>query len=802
MKIIYATLLHEIIFALLPAMHQPRALLPLLLLFPCLTWAQISGTVTDERHDPLPGAHVLLLPDSLHSVTDSLGTFALGVSDQGEKVLRVTYIGHEPMEMKVAYRGRPVRLSIDLHLHAHGLDEVVVEEHHSSGEASLNSHHMEVAQMEMAVTGTLARALDDVSGLNMINVGVGIAKPVIRGLSGNRIIVTTDNIKQEGQQWGLDHGLEVDPYDVGDIEILKGPASLQYGSDGLGGVINIQPRKAPALNSVEGQVLGTFRSNNLHAGGSATVGINSKNIFGRAHYSRQEFADYAVPADSFTYQGFRLPITDRQLKNTAGKEHSGSISVGVLREKMLLRLYVSHYALDAGLFSGAVGIPRSYALGPDGDTRDVDKPAQKVRHLKAVFTQEYYGDRGDLHIHLGYQRNDRKELSFPEYHSQAVRDLTDTLALGLLLHTGTLSAHFEHRVNKKLRGTYGIDGQVQQNIRSGFEHLLPDYFTTRAGAYAIMHWHRDARTTVTGGLRLDHGYNSTPYRRQYVYASDGTVRDSLVSPATEGHFFNISGSIGLSHGLIPGRWELKAHAGKSFRVPHPSETVSNGVHHGTFRHEMGNQSLRSEHGYQIDVSNHVHLHRLTATVTGFFNFFQDYIYLGPSGRFSTLPEAGQIYAYRQDNAIFTGAEAEWQWDIWRGAYAKQVFDMVWNLNLSTGTGLPFTPPPALMTELGWKLPDVWKLDNASIYVRHRHVWAQDRVDRNERPTPGYDLLEAGIGTRVRFGRQAIDITLSAQNLLDTPYLNHLSRYRLINVVEQGRNVVLTLRVPFSSPLSK
>lgn len=774
----------------------------LFFLLPMWANAQISGTVTDDRHEPLIGAHVLLLPDSVQAVTDTAGAFQLMPGSMGDKVLRVSYIGHEPMELRIGYKGRPVRFNIDLHLHAHDLNEVVVEEHHTSGEASLNSHHMEAAKMEMAVAGTFARAIEDVSGINTINVGVGIAKPVIRGLSGNRIIVTTDNIKQEGQQWGLDHGLEVDPFDAGDIEILKGPASLQYGSDGLGGVINIQPRKAPSLNSVEGQVMGTFRSNNLHFGGGATVGINVKNIFGRVHYSRQEFGDYSVPADSFQYLGFRLPIHDRMLKNTAGKEHSGSISIGMLRDKWLLRLDVSHYSLDAGLFSGAVGIPRSYALEPDGDPRDVSKPAQQVHHLKAVFTQEYYGQKGDLHIHLGYQRNDRRELSFPEYHSQAVRDLTDTLALGLLLQTGTLNAHYEHRINKRLRGTYGIDAQVQHNARSGFEHLLPDFLTTRAGAYAIMHWHRDARTTVTGGLRLDHGYNRTDHRRQYVYASDGTVRDSLISPATDDHFYNVSGSIGVSHGIIPGRWELKAHMGKSFRVPHPSETVSNGVHHGTFRHEQGNPSLRSEHGYQLDLSNHVHLRRLTATITGFFNYFDGYIYLGPSGRFSTLPEAGQIYAYRQDNAIFTGAEAEWQWDIWRGAYAKQMFDMVWNLNLSTGTGLPFTPPPALMSEVGWNLPKVWKLENGNIYLRHRYVWPQDRVDRNERTTPGYNLFEAGIGTRIYLRKQPIDIALSAQNLLDTPYLNHLSRYRLINVVEQGRNVVLTLRVPFRTGLGK
>ena len=264
----------------------------------------------------------------------------------------------------------------------------------------------------METKAALAQTLDKVAGIASINVGVGVSKPVIRGLSNNRILVLTDNVKQEGQQWGADHGLEVDQYDVEEIEILKGPASLQHGSDGLGGVINILPEKIPKKEKLTAVVLGNFRSNNLHGGGTARLAINLNNIFGSIRYSHQGFGDYSVPVDSFDYT-FRLPIQDRILKNTAGKERNISGFVGVLRSWGLTRFDVSHYWLDVGLFSGAVGIPRSYALTDDGNNRDMDEPRQSVRHLKAVLSQEVFlKDHQVLHLHFGFQENTRRSIPF------------------------------------------------------------------------------------------------------------------------------------------------------------------------------------------------------------------------------------------------------------------------------------------------------------------------------------------------------------------------------------------------------
>lgn len=774
-------------------------------LLPFIGHGQITGTVTHERSEPLPNAAVLLLPDSVVTVTDVQGRFSIMPPQNGTYTLEVRYVAHGEVQKTVVYEGEPLKLDFSLRFSAERLGEVLIEGEHGHHDEMLANVHLEEGFVEMQTKGALAQTLERVPGIAAINVGVGISKPVIRGLYGNRLIVMSDNVKQEGQQWGSDHGLEIDQYDVEEVEIVKGPASLQYGSDGLGGVLNVLPRKIPEKNTLSGSMLGNFRSNNLHGGGAVKLGVNVNNIFGSVRYSHQEFGDYAVPADSFDYLGYRLPIFDGILKNTAGREQNISGTVGILRGWGLTRLDVSHYNLSIGLFSGAVGTPRSYALQHDGDHRNVDFPSQRVQHTKAVLSQEFFfHDEEILHLHVGFQQNLRQEFSFPEFHSLPDAG-SERLAMELLLRTWTVNGHYTHRVRPDLKNTYGFDGQYQTNTVDGFEYLLPDFRTWRSGIYAISNWDATELLMVQGGLRADYGGNVTDFRQRYVYSSNGDIRDSLSSPATEQHFYNVSGSMGINYSLRPERWWLKVNAGKSFRIPYPNETVSNGMHHGTFRHEMGTPDLQSEHGYQLDISTEWKRAKWEGSVATYFNYFDGYIYLSPSGRFSALPEAGQIYRYEQHDAIYTGFEVDWSWRPWPWVQLHQAYEYVWNINLETSLPLPFTPPGSMLSELRFQHQELNVLKDMYLFAAHRYVLAQNRVDRNEMPTPAYNLLDAGLGFKVRGSRFKVahlEISFSVQNILNTSYLNHLSRYRLINVPEQGRNFVVTVKVPFSVSLRK
>jgi iron complex outermembrane receptor protein len=782
----------------------------ILLLLSCCSIArgQISGVVLDEDKVTLPSATIMLLPDSLQTTTDATGRFSFSGLNLKTYEIRTYYLGYRPDTTIVILKsGRPEKITIYLVPDNDVLEEVIVSEQQAEQEATLQTEIITEDFFQRNLEGTFAKSIEKLPGVSAINVGVGIAKPVIRGLYANRIIVNHNGIKQESQQWGSDHGLEIDQFDVERMEIIKGPGSLQYGSDGLGGVINILPDKMLPRNSFNGSIVGVHKTNNDHWGGSAQLGFNVDDWFLTGRYSLQSFGDYSVPANLFTYNGFDLPILNNRLKNTAGNESNVSITTGVKKEWGITRVHYSHYSLEAGLFSGAVGIPRSYALNDDGNYRDIDAPSQEVDHYRLSLNQTFFFGENSLDIDFGFQRNHRREFSVAEFHNiplSQLEDPNDQLAIELILETFSIAAQYEHRFPSGWNSSFGINAQWQQNERGGFAYLLPDFRTFRSGAFFISEKQIKDNWLLNGGLRLDVGHNKTDFYKQYIWDSNENITDSLISVATDDLFFNWSASVGSNWTLSEGKWVIRANIGKSFRVPYPSETVSNGIHHGTFRHEVGTPDLNSEHGYQFDFGVSGVFNKIQGNLAVYFNYFDDYIYIGPTfpAQFSTLPEAGQIFQYRQDDAIYTGFELQWNWEIIRNFEFDQAVDFVQSFNPVTRLALPFTPQPAIRNTLRY-LPfnDIDWIEDSYIQLSYAYHFAASgrlRIDRSEQPTPSYQLWDIGIGSKFRLGRkQEVIFSCQVQNLLNTEYLAHLSRYRLINVPEQGRNIVFTVRIPFS-----
>ncbi len=771
-----------------------------------LSWGQISGIVYDQEQLPLAGATVLLLPDSLNTTTDATGAFSLPQPNPGQYRLQIFYLGHDThsQAIKIENNQRPDALRIQLQPQTAFLDAVTVTDEHAKQEQTLATEHFNETLLERNLQGTFAKSIEKIPGISAINVGVGIAKPVIRGLAFNRIIVNNQGIKQESQQWGADHGLELDQFDVERVEIIKGPASLQYGSDGLGGVINVMPGRIPVRNTYGGSITALHKTNNEHWAGSVKLGFNINDWFLMARYSEQAFSDYRVPANRFVYNSFDLPILNERLKNTAGREQNIHLNAGLKRDWGITRISMSRYSLEAGLFAGAVGIPRAYALTDDGNNRDIDIPKQEVDHYRIALNQTLAINEEDhLNINIGYQYNNRREFSFPEFHSipSSQIDPGNTLAIQLRLRTLSANIHYEQHLPDESKMIYGANVQWQRNERGGFEFLLPNFRTFRSGAFILREQRLKENIIINGGLRLDYGHNDSDFFRQWVWDSNENITDSLIAPITDDPFFNWSASAGMNIELLDGRMQLKANLGKSFRVPYPSETVSNGIHHGTFRHERGTADLKSEHGYQADLSVDWTFENFSGSAATYFNYFDNYIYLGPTApaRFSPLPEAGQIFQYRQDDAIYTGFEVQWAWQVWRGLSVAQTADFVHTYNLDTRLALPFTPQPALRSDLKYEIEQKGWLKHYFVEIGHQfHAAASrpNRVDRSEQPTPAYQLWQIGAGVELKWGQQALQVNLQVQNLFDTNYLNHLSRYRLLNIPEQGRNIVISVKVPF------
>jgi iron complex outermembrane recepter protein len=773
---------------------------------PWTGYGQITGSVQDSKGEPLTGVSVFNAAHAVGDVTDHRGYFKVMDWPAHGAELTLSYLGFETLRIWIEPSSNPRDLGIlVLKERSIELSTLTILDEFAKNEGSLSGIRLSGDFFENNQQGSFAKSLERLPGIASINVGVGVAKPVIRGLSSNRIIVNYLGIKQESQQWGNDHGLEIDPYDVEKVEIVKGPATLQYGSDGLGGVINIKPGAVPTLNTWSASIMGIGKSNNLHGGATAKLALNKNNFFFSGRFTYQSFGDYGVPADRFEYNGFSLPIFDNRLKNTAGREENKSIVLGYLGKHSVSRFTMGRFSQVAGLFFGAVGIPRAYSLQPDGDPRNIQTPRQEVDHTRLTFHQSFALGEDHFVLNLGFQRNDRREYSIPDFHNIPATqlDFNNQLALGLVLDTYTANAHYERKW-ESTKANLGLDFQWQDNRREGFAFFLPDFRTIRSGIFGLMEKNVSDNWTVMGGLRLDYGNNHTDFYRQFIWDSNENIIDSLLSVPTQAHFFNISASLGFNYSWASTH-RIKLNMARSFRIPHPSETSSNGIHHGTFRHEQGQTGLVSETGWQFDL-NWKQDHSVGSwEVSTYCNVFKDYIFLGPTfpARFSTLPEAGQLFRYRQEDALYTGVEFEGQWNITNQWTWHFIFDFVQSFNRKTQMALPFTPQPALKNMIAFHLVEWGGVSNFNAEIEHQFHFAAIgpyRVDRSERETPATQLWHLALSLETRFFQQPLKVHFQALNILDTYYLNHLSRYRWINVPEQGRNLVLGLKWNFGGKL--
>jgi iron complex outermembrane recepter protein len=642
---------------------------------------------------------------------------------------------------------------------------------------------------------TFINTLEKLPGISSINVGVGISKPVIRGLSLNRVIVNEYGIKQEGQQWGADHGLEIDQFNVDKVEVVKGPVSVLYGSDGIGGVINIYPSNIPKKNSINGDVLLNYKSNNDLYGTSIKLQGNKNDVYTIARFTHQDYGSYRVPANQFTYNGFILPIYNNRLKNTAGKETNFSILTGIKRKWGGSRLYLSNYCQQAGFFVGAFGVPRAYQLFDDGMPRKIDIPNQFINHFKIISNTLVLVKKGYLELDFGYQYNVRNEYSFPHAHG-VDNNSFGNLAMGLDLQTYSANLKFNHRLNSRLKNIYGISVQHQINSRTGHEFLIPDYEATMFGAFVFSEYKFNSNFLISGGLRIDAAKQTSTRVMMPTYNSSlQYIKDVQAAPALNRKYFSPSGSIGASYHFNT-LWKLKTNVGSAFRIPVIAELAANGVHHGTFRHERGDSTLLPERGYMLDLGLYFKNKNFAADFTPFVNYFDNYIYLSPSAKFSPLPDAGQIYLYKETEALFYGFESSLAWQINKWILNEASIEYVWNKNLNNQLPLPFTPPLSILDEISLKPFKSKQLKELNFSLTGQYFAPQYRVDRNEPETEDYFLVNLSLSNTFLIKKTQFSIYLQLRNATNANYFNNMSRYRILNLPEQGRNIQVMLKYGF------
>lgn len=660
---------------------------------------------------------------------------------------------------------------------------------------SLNVTQINQSFIRENLSGSLMQSLDEIPGVKAMTIGSGQSKPTIRGLGFNRVIVAENGIKHEGQQWGEDHGLEINQFTVENIDVVKGPASLMYGSDAIGGVINLKNNSLP-IERVEGEINLFGRTNNESIGLSAKIQGRENRFFYRANLTWIDYGDYKVPADSIQYYSYYFRLKNKRLRNTAGKEQNGSLTLGWTGNNLRTAFTVSNVYAKSGFFANAHGLEiRVSDIDYDRSSRDIDLPYHDVNHLKISNLSTWHIGSARLEGRFAYQSNKRKEFAEAVSHgympippdSLERRFYKDT-------YSGAIDFHFSPAERHEIIA--GVGGEHQHNRRGGWGFIIPDFRQSSVGVFLYERFTITPDLVLSGGIRFDRiNVDTESYNDWFkTPVENGDSINKQRSESLNRSFNSFTWSAGINYSM--GEWSFKANLGKSYRAPIAKELSSDGINYHIFRYEKGNSSLSPEESYQLDAGINWQRGRMDILFEPYVNYFPNYIYLSPT---SDYMEGLQMYYYTQNRVLRYGFEAVMKYRLTDEIEAGVTGEYLYAEQRSgskKGYGLPFSPPWTTVLSFRYTPDKPWAGKNGYITIDYKIVGKQDRILPPEKITNGYQVLNMSLGREFAFDQYTASLSIQGHNLLNTKYYDHTGYYRLIDVPEPGRNFSLMIGMKF------
>ena len=732
----------------------------------------IKGKVLDKKtNEAIVGASVIIPELKIGTNTNEKGEFSLTNFPNRKMMLQVRCVGYGSINVDLEITHDMTSLELFLPPQILEKDEVVITGSAfaiNHAQSSLSVDPIEKAQIQNNSSSNITEALTQIAGVSSISSGGGIAKPVIRGLGYNRIVSINEGIRQEGQQWGDEHGLEIDQFSAERIEVLKGPSSLLFGSDAIGGVINIlEPFPAP-LGTIKGELLSQYQTNSKQYVVGAMAEGNQNGFVWRFRKTNKNAAAYSTPNEA--------------IYNSAFNEDNASLMVGINKKWGYQHFHFSSYQAQFGMIEGerdSLGLfVTSEGNSVSNDevlTRTIDLPFQRVNHYKVSSLGSYFIGKGNLKTVFGWQNNQRKE-----YEDDAS---VPGMFIDLKTVTGDVKYYFPQHNNWDI--VVGVSGGAQQNNNKGEEYLIPDFSSTDFGIFSSIKkvknkWSRNF------GLRYDWKTISA---------------DSLsgVFNSFERSFNAISGSFGFTYEANE-RLHFRWNAGRGFRVPNISELSANGVHEGTFRYEIGNPDLKPETSWQFDAGLGYESEKIGGEFSLFYNAFNQFIYYRNSeNQTMSVDDVNYpVFRYVQGDALFYGGEVSVDYHITEQIHFENKASYVWAINQETELALPFIPPFHLNSLLSYefikKQNSNWK--SIKIKAQYDYFAKQNRIDQFETITEAYSLVGGGFSARYQSKSTCVDFYLIASNITNQVYFNHLSRLKYVGIAGMGRNLTIGCSIPF------
>jgi iron complex outermembrane recepter protein len=788
----------------------------------------LSGKVTAaSTGQPLQGATIYIPDLKTGTISDANGNYILRNIPAGTYLIQAGFVGYKNSLKTISLNGNTtanfvMEISIveENEIVVTGTSKATTIKRNPIPIVSINKEYL-----QQNLSTNIIDAIARVPGVNAVTTGPNISKPFIRGLGFNRILTLYDGVRQEGQQWGDEHGIEVDQNTVNKVEIVKGPASLIYGSDAEAGVVNLLPANPPPDGKTIGNISGEYQTNNGLIAGSAMMAGNKNSITWMGRASFKTATNYQNKIDGRVYNtGFReLDFSGSAgINRSWGYSHLGVSTFNDLQE-------IPDGSRDSATRKFTKQITEDDTIRPivsDEELKSYKITAlhQHIQHYRIYSANNFILGKGSLGINLAYQKSVRQEFSHPQI---AVP------GLDLVLNTFSYDAKYFFPEKNGWGITAGVNGMYQNNnITKGTEFIIPSYKQFDIGPFIFVKKSMD-KLEVAGGLRYDvrQFNNGALYTKQYpvtgfdkpVYGIDTVGADNPFY--TYNHTFaGMSGSLGLSY-RFSDKFTTKANIGRGYRSPNISEISANGIHPGTNSFQKGNLNFKPEFNWQDDIGVNYTSQHITIDASIFNNDIQNYIYNQKVSSSSNQNTVIDTFQFQAAKAHLYGGELSidihphpWDW-----LHFENSLSLVYGNNegvngqtkpSDSAKYLPFIPSLHTYSELRANIKKVSKsIVNAFVKVQLEHYATQNRAYlefNTETATPGYQLFNAGFGADItnHKGQTLFSLTALGDNLFDVAYQSHLNRLKYFEpypddprphhgIYNMGRNFSLKVNVPLS-----
>ncbi len=737
----------------------------LIVVFGLQAQSRISGTITDEETAAkLQGTTVFIPELNKGTVSDEDGYYHLDHLPSGTITIEFSYMGFQTKVKKMNFTGESLIIDISLSPTIIHSQEVVISSssYTTQHENAVKIETIGLDQIEVATHPDFIGAIAEVPGVDMISKGNGITKPVIRGLSNSNIVLLNNGVKLENYQFSENHPYTIDGFGVERVEIIKGPASLLYGSDAVGGIINVIPEK-PAPS---GRVLGDFGTQYFSnsKGISSSLGIKGagKHVNWGIRGGQKNHMDYISGNGLLT------------VTNTRFDEKSLKLNAGLNKKYGSFQLFYNYNAMKLGMTT-----PDAFTLINTNERKYEYWYQDLTNHLITSRNKLFFG-RYKIGANLAWQYNKRK------LHT----DENNEVNMGLNVFSYDVKTWLPSSEDTEY--ILGVQGAFKENKNDdGHNRVLPDYSQNDVALIGwVKHTHKN-NLSMQAGARFEYRDLSVPEQEKAGHSHEEGHEDEeeehmeAFSRTYSNFSFSLGGTWQMSHDFL---WRFNM--ASAYRTPNVAELTQDGIHGSRF--EQGNLDLKSQRSYEGDLSLHYHSEILEIDLAGFYNHINDYIYLAPTEEYD---EELQIYRYSQATAYLYGVESvisispiKWLHLDAVGSYLRG--------KQKSGDYLPFIPQDKIKLEFRIEPDHFGVLKEPWIQLGSGFAFAQENPAQFETATENYFLVDAGVGFNFMVRNQKLSFSVTGSNLLDELYIDHLSTLKLISQYNMGRNITFHLKVPF------